>query len=163
MDALGRAYRWALAAGAWVAAVVLGLIALLVTADVLARNLGLGTLSWITEVSEYSLPLATFLIAPWLLARGDHVRVDVLLTAGPRALARALERAANGIGLAVSVLFALYGLRAGLDSARQGSLVLKSLVFPEWWLYAPVPLCFGLLAVEFTRRLLWPNVSDVPR
>ncbi|MNC94632.1 hypothetical protein D3C83_115350 [compost metagenome] len=29
----------------------------------------------------------------------------------------------------------------------------KSVVFPEWWLYAPVPLCFTLLAVEFVRRL----------
>ena len=32
-------------------------------------------------------------------------------------------------------------------------MVFKSVVFPEWWLYAPVPLCFGLLAVEFVRRL----------
>jgi hypothetical protein len=32
-------------------------------------------------------------------------------------------------------------------------MVLKSVVFPEWWLYAPVPLCFGLLSVEFLRRL----------
>jgi TRAP-type C4-dicarboxylate transport system permease small subunit len=156
LPALGRAYRQVLAAGAGAAAAILGVIALLVTADVLARNMGLGTLPWIAEVSEYSLPLATFLIAPWLLARGDHVRVDVLLTAAPPGLARALERTANAIGLGVSAVFVYYGLRASLDSARQGSLVLKSLVFPEWWLFAPVPVCFAFLAIEFGRRLLAP-------
>ena len=39
------------------------------------------------------------------------------------------------------------------SSAQQGSIVIKSIVFPEWWLYAPVPVCFALLAVEFVRRL----------
>ena len=47
----------------------------------------------------------------------------------------------------------LYGVRTILNSAQQGAMVFKSVVFPEWWLYAPVPLCFGLLAVEFVRRL----------
>jgi hypothetical protein len=32
-------------------------------------------------------------------------------------------------------------------------MIFKSVVFPEWWLYTPVPLCFGLLAIEFLRRL----------
>jgi TRAP-type C4-dicarboxylate transport system permease small subunit len=27
-------------------------------------------------------------------------------------------------------------------------------VFPEWWLYAPVPVSFAFLAVEFLRRIL---------
>jgi TRAP-type C4-dicarboxylate transport system permease small subunit len=31
-------------------------------------------------------------------------------------------------------------------------MVFKSVVFPEWWLYTPVPLCFGLLTIEFVRR-----------
>ena len=39
-----RAYRWLLHAGAVAAALLLGVLALLVTADVVARNLGWGTL-----------------------------------------------------------------------------------------------------------------------
>jgi TRAP-type C4-dicarboxylate transport system permease small subunit len=39
-------------------------------------------------------------------------------------------------------------------------MVIKSIVFPEWWLYAPVPLCFALLAVEFTRRILYGGVLE---
>jgi len=148
-----RAYGGILAAGAGLAAGLLGVLALLVTGDVVARNLGLGTLPWIVEASEYSLPLATFLIAPWLLARSQHVRVDAVLTVVPARAARTLGRIGDLLGLAVSLVFVVYGVRAALASARQGSLVIKAVVFPEWWLYAPVPVCFALLAIEFVRRL----------
>jgi TRAP-type C4-dicarboxylate transport system permease small subunit len=151
---LARVYGQVLAAGAGLAALLLGALALLVTADVVGRNVRLGTIPWIVEVSEYGLPLATFLIAPWLLARSEHVRVDALLTAIPPAAARVLDRITAILGLGVSLVFTVYGLRAIESSARQGSLVIKAVVFPEWWLYAPVPVCFGLLAIEFARRLV---------
>lgn len=151
---MARAYRGLLHACAVLAAILLGITAVLVTGDVAARNLGLGTLPWILEVSEYVLPLATFLVAPWLLARNEHVRLDVLLAALPPRLARALARAGDLLGLAVCAVFVAYGGRAIASSAQQGSLVIKSVVFPEWWLYAPVPACFALLAIEFVRRLV---------
>jgi TRAP-type transport system small permease protein len=150
----GRAYRRLLDLGAGAAAVLLGAMVLLVTADVVARNLGLGTLPWIIDVTEYSLPLATFLVAPWLLHRGEHVRLDMLLTALPPAASRFLDRAADVLGLAICAVFIVYGAKAIGSSARQGSMVIKALVFPEWWLYAPVPVCFALLSVEFVRRLV---------
>lgn len=147
------AYRGLLYAGAVIAAVLLGVTALFVTGDVVARNVGLGTLPWILEVSEYVLPLATFLVAPWLLNRNEHVRLDILLTILPPRLGRTLDRFADLAGLAVCAVFVVYGTRAIASSAQQGSLVIKSIVFPEWWLYAPVPVCFSLLAIEFVRRL----------
>ena len=147
------AYRGLLYAGAVIAAVLLGVTALFVTGDVVARNVGLGTLPWILEVSEYVLPLATFLVAPWLLNRNEHVRLDILLTILPPRLGRTLDRFADLAGLAVCAVFVVYGTRAIASSAQQGSLVIKSIVFPEWWLYAPVPACFALLAIEFVRRL----------
>ena len=147
------AYRGLLHAGAVTAALLLGVVAALVTLDVVARNLGLGTLPWIIEVSEYSLPLATFLIAPWLLHRGEHIALDVVAAALPPAWARGLERLASTLGLAVSLVFVVFGARTIAASAAQGSMVIKAIVFPEWWLYAPVPVCFALLAVEFVRRL----------
>ncbi|MBI4636819.1 MAG: TRAP transporter small permease [Candidatus Rokubacteria bacterium] len=151
---LGRAYGRALHACAVVAALLLGAVALLVTGDVVARNVGLGTLPWIIEVSEYSLPLATFLVAPWLLYHSEHVRLDALITALPPPAGRALERIADGMGLVICLVFVVYGAKAIASSAQQGSMVIKAIVFPEWWLYAPVPGCFALLAIEFVRRML---------
>jgi TRAP-type C4-dicarboxylate transport system permease small subunit len=139
------------------AALTIGAVALLVTFDVVARNLGLANLAWVVEISEYSLPLATFLAAPWLLYRNEHVRLDMLLGALPRTAARALDRLAELVGVAVSVVFVWYGLRVIADSRALGSMVFKTLVFPEWWLFVPLPLCFALLGVEFLRRMLRAN------
>jgi TRAP-type C4-dicarboxylate transport system permease small subunit len=38
------------------------------------------------------------------------------------------------------------------DSWRVGAITIKNLVFPEWWLLAPLPVAFVLLAVEFVFR-----------
>jgi TRAP-type C4-dicarboxylate transport system permease small subunit len=130
------------------AAVLLGASALAITLDVVGRNVGLGTLPWILEVSEYVLPLATFLVAPWLLYRNEHVRLDVILVAWPR-----LGHVTNVLGLAVCLVLVVYGVRTILNSANQGAMIFKSVVFPEWWLYVPVPICFALLTIEFVRRL----------
>jgi TRAP-type C4-dicarboxylate transport system permease small subunit len=145
---VARAYGNLLNALAVVAAVLLGATAFAVTLDVVARNVGLGTLPWILEVSEYVLPVATFLVAPWLLYRNEHIRLDVLLGVWPW-----LRYVALLVGLAVSAVLVVYGVRTILNSAAQSSMVFKSVVFPEWWLYVPVPVCFGLLTIEFLRQL----------
>jgi TRAP-type C4-dicarboxylate transport system permease small subunit len=146
-------YSTLLRALAGVAALLLGAMALLVTLDVVVRNVGLGTIAWVNEVSEYSLPVATLLIAPWLLHRNQHVRLDVLLMAVPGRFARLLERCCDVIGIAICAVFVWYSVRLILDSSRIGSMMVKTLAIPEWWQYALVPLSFSLLAVEFARRL----------
>jgi TRAP-type transport system small permease protein len=148
-----RLYAVVLQGLAAIAAVLLGAMAFAVTYDVLARNVGWGATPWILEVSEYVLPVATFFAAPWLLYRNEHVRLDVLLRAIPQGAARVLDTAVNGLGLAICIVLVIYGARTIMDSARQGSVVLKSVVFPEWWLYTPFAACFVLLAAEFVRRL----------
>lgn len=148
-----KLYRLALQALAWVAGVLLGLMALAVTLDVIARNLRLGNTGWVVELTEYSLPVATLLVAPWLLHRNEHVRLDALLVSVPRPAARALERTADALGILICVVFVWFSVRLIFDSARLGSMMVKTLAIPEWWQYALMPVCFGLLAVEFTRRL----------
>lgn len=150
---MNRAWPRLMSACGALAALALGAMALLVTADVVMRNVGLAALPWVLDVSEYSLPFATFLAAPWILHRNEHVRLDVLLTSLPPAPARALEAVSNAVGLAISLVLLWYGFAALADSYRQDALVIKSFTFPEWWLFVPVPLCFALLAIGFVRRL----------
>jgi TRAP-type C4-dicarboxylate transport system permease small subunit len=88
--------------------------------------------------------------------RNQHVRLDVLeMVLSPRARAKA-ERVSAAAGLAISAVLAWYGVVALLDSKRAGAVMLKALVFPEWWLYLPVPIGFGALALECARRVFWP-------
>jgi TRAP-type C4-dicarboxylate transport system permease small subunit len=160
-----KLYRLLIQALAWLAALILGAMALAVTLDVVARNLRWGNTGWVVELSEYSLPVATLLVAPWLLHRNEHVRLDALLVSLPPRISIGLERAADIVGILVCAVFVWYGSKLIFDSARLGSMVVKTLAIPEWWQYALVPVCFFLLAVEFARRLAAPAMPhrEVPR
>ena len=65
---------------------------------------------------------------------------------------RKFKAAADIIGLAASLVLVWYGTVMTAQSARLGSLTIKNLVFPEWWLLAPLPICFALLTLEFVFR-----------
>ena len=141
----------------YLAAAVIAAITLLVCYDVVGRNIGLPTLPWVNEITEYALPIATLAAAPWLMWRNQHVRLDLLGAVLSRPAQRVADRFASALGLAVSLLMLWYGLAMLLDSRSAGSLVMKALVFPEWWLFVPVPIGFALLALECGRRVFKPS------
>lgn len=136
-----------------IAALVLLATVMLVTADILLRNLTRTGFPWANEVSEYALYGMTLLTAPWLLRRGQHVRIDLLLSVVPARVAWLMEAAGDVIGVLVCLTMARYGFHMAADSFRLGSLTIKNLVFAEWWLLAPLPIVFALLAIEFVFRL----------
>ena len=148
-----KVYLGLLQAFAYVAAIIVGLMALAVTLDVVARNMGWGNTGWVVELTEYSLPVATLLVAPYLLYRNQHVRLDAVLVALPKRAALVVERCADVLGMMICAVFVWYGAKLIYDSARLGSMVVKTLSIPEWWQYALIPVSFTLLAIEFARRL----------
>jgi TRAP-type C4-dicarboxylate transport system permease small subunit len=135
-----------------VAALILLAMVVVVTADIVTSQHGAHRSCWSNEATEYALYLITLLTAPWLLRRGQHVRIDMVLVVVPPRLAWLLEALADLIGLAASLVLVWYGTVMTVQSARLGSLTIKNLVFPEWWLLAPLPLCFALLVLEFLMR-----------
>jgi TRAP-type C4-dicarboxylate transport system permease small subunit len=63
-----------------------------------------------------------------------------------------MEALSDVIGFTVCLVMMRYGLKMTIDSAMLGSITIKNLVFPEWWLLWPMPVCFALLAAEFAFR-----------
>ncbi len=126
---------------------------LIIVADVSLRNVGSKGLAWSNEVSEDILYLVTLLAGPWLLRQGQHIRVDILLRAIPRGVAWILEWVSDILGLACCLYFVWYGSRVTLESYMAGSVSIKTLVLPEWWLLVPMPVAFALFAIEFLFRM----------
>lgn len=147
-----RGYHWLMSACGGVAAALFGGMALLVCADVLMRNVGLGSIPWSVEATEYILMIATFVAAPWLLYLGDHIRVDVVVRALSAPVRRRVGLASDLACFAVCAVLTWQSAAVAVDAAEQGSLVFKVLVFPEWWLNLPMAFSCALLAVEFARR-----------
>lgn len=137
------------------AGIVFGVIALATTWDVLGRNLtDQTTVKGLGDLVEYALFVATFLAAPWLLRQNGHVQVDFLVTALPVRLGNALRRIADAVGLAVCLVLLVYAVRVTWRSWASGNIILKTVVFPEWWLYAVIVVSMALLVLEFSRRLV---------
>jgi TRAP-type transport system small permease protein len=134
------------------AALLLLAMVALVSADIILRNVMRFGFPWANEISEYALYLITLFTAPWLLRRGQHVRLDIILVVLPARLAWTMEALGDLIGLAASLVLVRYGLIMTVESQRLGSLTIKNLVFPEWWLLAPLPFFFALIAIEFVFR-----------
>jgi TRAP-type C4-dicarboxylate transport system permease small subunit len=147
-DRTGRLFE----ALASLAALILLAMVVLVTADIVLRNLVGRGFAWSNEVTEYALYIITLLTAPWLLRRGQHVRIDMMLALVPPRVAWLCEAAADMLGFAACIVLLWYGAAITLQSVRLGSLTIKNLVFPEWWLLWPLPVCFALLALEFVLR-----------
>jgi len=152
MIRFSNAFGRLLNALAVLAALTLLAMVIMVTADILLRNITRSGFPWANEISEYALYVITLLTAPWLLRRGQHVRIDLVLTLVPVRLAWLMEGLSDVLGFAVCLIMMRYGLKMTIDSAMLGSITIKNLVFPEWWLLWPLPICFALLAAEFAFR-----------
>jgi TRAP-type transport system small permease protein len=157
MDRLEAAYGRLLEAFAVVAcALVLGMT-LMICADVLLRNVrvipGVAGLAWSNEISEAALYLVTMLTAPWLLRRGQHIRVDIVLRAVPKRVGWIFEWVTDVVGLACCVIIAYHGARAALASYTASSMSIKTLITPEWWLLSVLPMAFLALSVEMLFRM----------
>ncbi|MCU0942047.1 MAG: TRAP transporter small permease subunit [Hydrogenophaga sp.] len=157
IDALSTAYGRLLSALAMVGCALLLAMMLVIVADVALRNIpvpGLPQgLAWSNEVSELMLYLITMCVAPWLLRQGQHIRVDIVLQALPSRVAWALEWVGDAIGLLCCLVIAWYSAQAAWASYSSGALNIKTLVTPEWWGLAPLPVVFVLLAIEMLFRM----------
>jgi TRAP-type transport system small permease protein len=157
MDRLEAAYGRLLEAFALFACALVFGMTLMICADVLLRNVrvfpGLAGLEWSNEISEAMLYLVTMLTAPWLLRRGQHIRVDIVLRVVPKQVGWIFEWMVDVLGLACCLVISYYGARAALASFNAGSVSIKTLVTPEWWLLSVLPVAFLALSLEMLFRM----------
>jgi TRAP-type C4-dicarboxylate transport system permease small subunit len=155
---ISSAYGRLLAGLALVGCAILLAMTFIIVGDVALRNIpvpGLPRgLAWSNEISELMLYLITMCVAPWLLRQGQHIRVDILLRALPPRLAWYFEWLSDLIGLLCCGVIAWYGAKAAWSSYASGAVNIKTLVTPEWWALAPLPVVFVLLVIEMVFRMI---------
>ena len=153
MARLAHWYSRLLEALTLLACLLLLTMTLLIGADVLLRNVGLGGIAPSNELSEDIIYLMTLFAAPGLLRQGQHIRIDIVLRVLPLEVGWLLEWVSDILGLICCLYFVWYGTRVAAASFASGALSIKTLIIPEWWLLVPMPLAFVLLSVEFVFRM----------
>jgi TRAP-type transport system small permease protein len=157
MDRLENGYGRLLEVLALAGCALIFAMTLMICADVFLRNVrivpGLAGLEWANEISEAMLYLLTLLTAPWLLRQGGHIRVDIVLRSVPKAVGWGLEWLVDAMALSCCAVIFYYSARAAFASYSAGSLSIKTLITPEWWLISALPVAFLALTVEILFRM----------
>ena len=138
------------------AALLCALVALILV-DVAARYLRLFSIPWSFEATEYMLYAITFLGAPWVLREEGHIAIELVverLAPRPR---RAVRFVADLLGASVCVVLLVFACRVAWRSYASGTLVHKSFIFPEWWVYAGMPPVLLILLGVYLRWLARPT------
>ena len=151
---LSRGYDALVGAMAALAAAIGGGLAVMICVNIALRNLGLGSIPGANELSEYALYAMTLLGAPWVLIRGGHVRMDLFVGQLPEPARRGVHVAVCALGAGICAVVGYYGAVVTLASQARGSLILQTLVFPEWWLFVLLPVVSAILAAGFARDAL---------
>ena len=149
-----RAYDAMLYGMAWLAAFLIVAMMVVITVDVLLRNLGFQSSAHFFTFTEYALLIVPCLGAPWLVRERGHIFVEILLMHLKPRPRRWLMR---GIGVACVVLclvLAWYGFAVTLNDFRQAERDVRSFDMPRWLVVGWIPLAFLMMAVEFA-RFLW--------
>lgn len=163
LSRLLRAYDLLVVAAAVVAGAMLGGIFLAVVYDVSVRTIGIEPPQWTSTIAEYAMFYATMLAAPWLVRRRGHVYVQIGVDRLRASLRYALERAICVFCIVASLVVAWFAFDVAWDTFSRGELDIRSVTFPRWVLFAPMPVAFILIAAEFLRILIRGEALHRPR
>ena len=126
-------------------AILLGILTIVMNAEILLRFFHLGSLKWGIEFCQYTFVYTTFLALPYCISQNTNLRIDVLVHALPEKVQRMFDVAGSVICLALWVFFfrhSLEVLRLSIEKPQYSSTLGISLA----WLYG-VPVVSFLLAI----------------
>jgi len=129
---------------------LLGLMSLLIVAQVLGRNLFNLGMPWADELSRFCGVALVFLGVPLLAVRGSHVAVDMVPSMLPVAGRRACALTVESMVLAFGVV-SVWSIYAFLS--RAWKFATPTLGIPNWVYYAPAAIALVLLTIITIARI----------
>jgi TRAP-type C4-dicarboxylate transport system permease small subunit len=151
---ISRAYDAVLYGMAWLAGLLIAAMMVVITVDVVVRNLGYQSSAHFFTFTEYALLIVPCLGAPWLVREKGHVYVEILFTyLRPRQRA-ALRTLVALLCIGVCLVLAWYGADVTLRDFAGNEKDVRSLDMPRWMVVGFVPLSFLMMAIEFLRFLV---------
>ena len=139
---------------AGVAAFLMAAMMVVITLDVILRNLGYQSSAHFFTFTEYALLIVPCLGAPWLAREKGHIYVEILLMSMSVRMRARFTMLIGLICVAVCLVIAWYGFDVALRDYLQNEKDVRSLDMPRWMVVGWIPLSFLMMAVEFA-RFLW--------
>ena len=126
--------------------------------SVLQRNLGMQPAAWLFVSTEYFMFYLTMLGAPWLLRHRGHVYIELVTAALPKPMLNIFSRFVSLLCLLVCAYMAFKGADLVGLNLQRSDLDVRAYYFPTWLLNIAFPISFGLMALEFLRFVIGPEI-----
>jgi C4-dicarboxylate transporter DctQ subunit len=139
---------------AYIAAFLMAAMMVVITLDVILRNLGYQSSAHFFTFTEYALLIVPCLGAPWLAREKGHIYVEILLLSLRPRLRSAMTVLIGLLCITVCLVIAWYGFDVTLRDYLQNEKDVRSMDFPRWMVIGFIPLSFFMMAIEFA-RFLW--------
>lgn len=136
----------AILAGIYLVAILFGIVF-----QATARSFGYSGSSHVFTFSEYGLLYIAMAASPWLVRIKGHVYIELLTAALPRSVARPFSRVVALICVIICAFLVWYSANNTLRAYNFGDADMRSLDMPKWLLLGSMPICFGLMALNFLR------------
>jgi C4-dicarboxylate transporter DctQ subunit len=152
--ALDKAIEQVTTTLAYLACVIVACIFVNIVIDVSMRTLGFTPPSFTLSLVEYALLYFAMLCAPYLVRHKGHVTIEALVSVLPPAIQKILAKLVYTASICVALLFAYYSLELFLEAWETQEPDVRGIDMPYWTLFLPMPICFLLVALEFSRYLI---------
>ncbi|MEO8467527.1 MAG: TRAP transporter small permease [Gammaproteobacteria bacterium] len=155
-----RAERFGRAVETTLIVVLLGGLVVFASAQILLRNLFSIGLTWSDGLIRLTVLWLALLGALAASREGRHITMGALARWLPQRLQLVAGVGAELFAAAFCAVLARYALAFVADSREGGDLLLNGV--PAWWLRAPMPIVFVLIAWQFLVHALQRALRGLP-
>ena len=139
-------------------AVIVGLIlifmAISIGYSIFARAIGFRGPVWIVQFNEYAMLFATFLGSAWLLRKGKHVSIELLVSRLPPKAQKTFELIHSIMGMGLTAVLCWYGVLTTVENFQRNVIHVQAVDIPMAYIIFVIPLGFLLLFIQFFRNLV---------
>ena len=122
-----------------------------------ARTLGFSGSSHVFTFTEYGLLYIVMAGSPWLVRVKGHVFIEMFTAAIPAPMAPTVSRAISLLSAVICLVLFWYTLKTTIVAFERGDADMRSVDMPKWLLLGTMPICFGLMTVQFLRFVFGPD------
>ncbi len=154
MEALGKAHLQLLILLKNIASVIIFISFVLIVLDVALIMFGYSGREATMGLVEYGLLWFSMLAAPWLARIKGHVYIDALTEFFNPAVQQVAAKLAYLVAIAGASISGWFSVDLWWEAYSTGMIDERGVELMQWWLYAPMPIGFFLVAIEFLRYLI---------
>ncbi|MEK9692975.1 MAG: TRAP transporter small permease subunit [Rhodospirillaceae bacterium] len=154
MNFVAQIYNKILFGMAALSGVVIFAAFLMIVTEVLSRFTPMPPLIWVLTSVEYILLWYTMLAAPYLVRIKGHVFVDAVTQFLPPKVKYVTAKIVYVLCIICCAIYCTQCWNLFSEAFATGELDTRSFEAPVWILLLPMPLCFGMCAIEFIRYLI---------